>query len=147
MTRDGTQAAIKGLCIYAGDIQHTLCMTAYSHLKLLAIPVLIIVGAAAPTARAESRGELLYSAHCVACHTTQVHWRDKKLATNWPSLQAQVQRWQGVAKLKWNDADILDVTRFLNESFYHFAQTPDTRISMGSATSVAPSELLTGHPD
>lgn len=115
-------------------------MTTYSDLKLSAIAVLISVGAVAPEVRAESRGELLYSTHCVACHTTEVHWRDKKLATNWPSLQAQVQRWQGVAKLKWNDADILDVTRFLNESFYHFAQTPDTRISMDLAAGMAPSE-------
>ena len=39
-----------------------------------------------------SRGELLYTKACVACHTTQVHWRDKKLATDWKSLQAQVGR-------------------------------------------------------
>lgn len=28
------------------------------------------------------RGQLLYSLHCVSCHDTEVHWREKKLATS-----------------------------------------------------------------
>jgi hypothetical protein len=47
---------------------------------------------------ADSRGALLYSTYCVGCHTTQVHWREKKLAT-WTSLKAQVRRWQSNAGL------------------------------------------------
>lgn len=73
--------------------------------------------------RVPSRGELLYTTHCVACHTTQVHWRDKKLATDWPSLKAQVQRWQARASLDWNDADVTEVARFLNDTIYRHPQT------------------------
>src|SRR6266496_3531074 len=47
----------------------------------------------------EPRGELLYSTYCNGCHTTQFHWRDKKLATDWTSLTHQVRRWQSNAGL------------------------------------------------
>ncbi len=67
-----------------------------------------------------SRGELLYSTHCIACHGTQVHWRGKKLVTDWASLQSQVQRWQGVSRLGWNNDDIEEVARYLNIIYYHY---------------------------
>jgi hypothetical protein len=73
--------------------------------------------------RVPGRGELLYTTHCVACHSTQMHWRDRKLATDWPSLKAQVQRWQARASLDWNDADVTEVARFLNDTIYRYPQT------------------------
>jgi len=76
--------------------------------------------ASAQPNRAVSRGELLYSTHCIACHTAKVHWRDKKLAKDWVSLNAQVRRWQGNAELKWSDDDIAEVARYLNASHYHY---------------------------
>jgi hypothetical protein len=79
----------------------------------------------APSAQAQSRGELLYSTHCIACHTSQMHWRDKKQVTDWKSLTAQVRRWQATAQLQWSDDDILEVARHLNERFYHLEQTSD----------------------
>ncbi|MEO7549363.1 MAG: hypothetical protein ABIT82_13125, partial [Ramlibacter sp.] len=53
-----------------------------------------------------SKGELLYSTHCISCHTTQMHWRDDRKATDWDSLKAQVRRWQGNAGLTWSEGDI-----------------------------------------
>ena len=70
-----------------------------------------------------SRGELLYTKHCVACHTTQVHWRDKKLATDWQSLQAQVRRWQSATEQNWSEPDISEVARYLNGLYYHYSAT------------------------
>ena len=70
------------------------------------------------------RGELLYATHCIACHGAQVHWRDKKLATDWTSLQAEVYRWQNFSKLGWGDDDVAAVTRYLNALYYRHA-TPD----------------------
>ncbi len=67
-----------------------------------------------------SRGELLYATHCIACHTTQVHWRDKKLATDWNGLKLQVRRWQGVSALGWSEEDVMEVTRYLNDGYYGF---------------------------
>lgn len=69
---------------------------------------------------AQARGELLYSNHCGACHTAQMHWRAARAATDWSSLVAQVRRWQGVASLGWSDDDVDDVARYLNESVDHF---------------------------
>lgn len=68
------------------------------------------------------RGELLYATHCIACHSAEIHWRDKKLATDWPSLQAQVRRWQEVAGLGWHDEDITLVARYLNALHYHYPE-------------------------
>lgn len=93
---------------------------------LLAACVLTGALAGAPVARAQSRGELLYATHCIACHTTQVHWRDQKLATDWNSLKLQVRRWQAVAALDWSEEDVLEVTRHLNDSFYGFTPASNT---------------------
>jgi mono/diheme cytochrome c family protein len=69
---------------------------------------------------AVSRGELLYATHCTGCHTAQVHWRDKKLATDWASLRSQVNRWQTNTGLAWSNEEVADVTRYLNTRYYHF---------------------------
>lgn len=74
-------------------------------------------------ASAQDRGELLYATHCGACHTAQMHWRAGRSATDWPSLKAQVRRWQTAASLAWTDDDVLAVSRYLNDSIYHFEQT------------------------
>lgn len=68
----------------------------------------------------EARGELLYSIHCIACHDKEIHWRDKKLAINWETLNAQVNRWQKNLGLEWTQQDIADVTGYLNAVYYHF---------------------------
>jgi mono/diheme cytochrome c family protein len=70
--------------------------------------------------RDESRGELLYSTHCVACHTGQVHWRDKKLVSDWTSLNLQIRRWQSNTGQSWDEADVAAVARYLNTLYYHF---------------------------
>jgi mono/diheme cytochrome c family protein len=76
---------------------------------------------AAPAASA-GRGELLYSTHCGACHSTQMHWRENKRATDWDSLKAQVRRWQGVAQLDWTEADVEQVARYLNQTIYGYPE-------------------------
>lgn len=68
-----------------------------------------------------SRGELLYATHCIACHTSQIHWRDARLAADWASLRALVRRWQAEAGLSWSESDIDDVARHLNARHYRFA--------------------------
>jgi mono/diheme cytochrome c family protein len=84
-----------------------------------------------PPKATESPGALLYSTYCVACHTTQVHWRDMRLATDWASLTNQVRRWQANAKLTWSDEEIAAVARYLNTLYYHFPETGN-RVSRAS---------------
>jgi mono/diheme cytochrome c family protein len=96
--------------------------------------VLLMGVAAAAQAQmpsANSRGELLYTTHCVGCHTTQVHWRDRKLASDWASLTAQVERWQKNANLGWGGDDIDAVARYLNAAYYHFPQSGEKPVGVG----------------
>jgi mono/diheme cytochrome c family protein len=81
-----------------------------------------------------SRGELLYSTHCVSCHTTQMHWRDKRLAKDWTGLKAQVRRWQSNIGVNWNNDDVAEVARYLNGLYYHYPQTTDQVGSLDAAT-------------
>ncbi|WP_043461254.1 cytochrome c [Azohydromonas australica] len=69
------------------------------------------------------RGELLYEAHCLACHNAEVHWREGRRATDWGSLLFQVRRWQDVSGLQWDEADVQAVARYLNDNFYRFPRT------------------------
>ncbi|MFA7281609.1 MAG: hypothetical protein WC100_16100 [Sterolibacterium sp.] len=67
-----------------------------------------------------NRGELLYSTYCNACHAEQVHWRDKRLVTDWSSLREEVARWQNNGKAEWSEDDIDVVARYLNQLHYHY---------------------------
>jgi hypothetical protein len=76
--------------------------------------------AMAQSAGEPARGRLLYEIHCIACHNSQVHWRDQRLARDWPGLVAQVRGWQARANLAWGESDVLEVARHLNDTIYRF---------------------------
>ena len=82
--------------------------------------ILATVAIPSQAQQAPSRGRLLYDAHCIECHTQQIHWRTLKRARDWDTLALQVRRWQEVAKLEWSDSDVQEVARYLNETIYHF---------------------------
>lgn len=71
----------------------------------------------------ESRGELLYATHCNACHSSEIHWREKKLATDWDSLKVQVRRWQANIGLNWSEEEVTEVAHYLNKLHYAFPVT------------------------
>ena len=93
----------------------------------LAAALLLLAGApmAAPAQPAADRGALLYDTHCIGCHGTQAHWRDRRLVTDWPSLNALVRRWQETQRLDWTPADIAAVAGYLNQRFYRFKPVGD----------------------
>ena len=80
----------------------------------------LAAGHVAAQTPAPARGELLYGTHCIACHREQMHWREKRVAVDWPSLKLQVALWQGRALLAWSDDDVNEVARFLNDTIYHY---------------------------
>ena len=104
-----------------------------SILKLFIFTVCLCFGAnamaLAETIPNEARGGLLYSTHCSACHTSTIHWREQKLATDWKSLKAQVNRWQRYTKLRWSEEDIIDVTSYLNTYYYNFISAEPKALS------------------
>ncbi len=67
----------------------------------------------------QSRGALLYDTHCIACHNTEVHWRDKSVVKDWSSLIGEVRRWQASTTLRWSEDDILQVAQYLDALYYH----------------------------
>ncbi len=77
-----------------------------------------LAGAEAPPLPAASRGELLYSTHCIACHNEQVHWRDRKRVTDWQSLRSEVRHWGEITSLRWNREDVNEVARYLQAVYY-----------------------------
>ena len=99
--------------------------------------------ASAQAAPAATRGELLYSTHCVTCHTTQMHWRNDRQAFDWDSLKFQVRRWQGNAGLMWNEADITEVSRYLNETIYYHPQ-PNDRVGLVTPQKFQPTQTSKG---
>ncbi len=73
----------------------------------------------ARTAAADvQRGRLLYETYCIACHTTQAHWRDNHIVASWSDLLYQVTRMQRNAGQDWSSTEISDVAAYLNEIFY-----------------------------
>ena len=88
--------------------------------------------ASAELGKNESRGAMLYGTHCNTCHTSEIHWRDKRLVKDWRSLEYQVRRWQGTAGLEWSDDEIDDVVRYLNSQYYHFKPAGGRDISLGN---------------
>ena len=68
----------------------------------------------------ETPGYLLYSTHCAGCHSAQVHWRERRLASDPASLHAQVRHWQDHLGLGWSDEDIAAVAGYLNAVYYKF---------------------------
>jgi mono/diheme cytochrome c family protein len=76
-----------------------------------------------------SRGSELYGTYCIACHTAQVHWRDKRIVRSWDDLRYQVARWQKIAGQSWSREEIDDVAAYLNRTFY---EVPCPLIGCGS---------------
>jgi mono/diheme cytochrome c family protein len=105
------------------------------YLKTLMLPCIlagVCISVHAESETEKSRGELLYSTHCIACHTTHVHWRDQRLATDWAGLKKQVNRWQNNAGLRWNNEDIEAVSKYLNTLYYHFPADQEKTISLNT---------------
>ena len=90
------------------------------------LPVCVLAlaaGCAAPERTAApavdiTRGGDLYRAYCNACHTAQVHWREKRLVQSWDDLRYQVARWQKIGGQNWSGEEINDVAAYLNRVFY-----------------------------
>lgn len=74
-----------------------------------------------PEAQKEKpRGQLLYENHCGGCHETSVHGRDPRKAASISEVRHWINVWQKELKLNWTEADIDDVTTYINLKYYQF---------------------------
>ena len=68
------------------------------------------------------RGEMLYTNHCLGCHESLVHIREKRQVKNLDALRAKVIRWSQELELKWSSDEIADVMLYLNMRYYHYTE-------------------------
>jgi len=82
--------------------------------------MLIMVGVLAPPAGAASseRGQLLYENHCMGCHESVVHVRERRSAKTLAELRGEIARWAEELKLEWRADEIDDVRDYLNSRYY-----------------------------
>jgi len=71
---------------------------------------------------AQPRGEMLYSNHCLGCHESVVHVREKRSARNLDALRKAVTRWSQELDLKWSSREIEDVVLYLNLRYYQHSE-------------------------
>jgi mono/diheme cytochrome c family protein len=72
------------------------------------------------SATVEPNGELIYKTYCIGCHTTEVHWREKRLATDWTSLKFQVRRWLDNNGIGLSEDEVTALAGYLNRLYYNF---------------------------
>jgi hypothetical protein len=65
------------------------------------------------------RGRLLYENHCMVCHTSVVHVRERRKAASREEIQTWIQHWRKELGLQWGTAEVDDVTKYLNDRYYH----------------------------
>lgn len=71
---------------------------------------------------AKTRGQLLYETHCIACHESSLHIRERRKAKNIAEINQWVSRWVGYQKLNWGVEDIQEVVNYLNRQFYQYKE-------------------------
>lgn len=86
----------------------------------LAILGLALMLAGVSEAADLERGRLLYENHCQFCHSRQVHGRTDRWPNTRVELRGVVDLWQKNDRLRWSDAEIDDVTAYLNATQYRF---------------------------
>jgi mono/diheme cytochrome c family protein len=83
------------------------------------LPVMAVPAAGAADLE---RGRLLYDNHCQFCHSRQVHGRPDPWPKSLADLRRIVDQWQRNDRLRWSDAEIDDVTAYLNATQYRFRE-------------------------
>jgi mono/diheme cytochrome c family protein len=71
------------------------------------------------------RGRALYDTRCIGCHDRSVHQRESRLAQDFPSLRAQVIRWNANIGGEWRSEEIDQVAAYLNDRYYKFPCPPE----------------------
>lgn len=69
-----------------------------------------------------ARGQLLYENHCQVCHDSRAHIRSNRKARSPADVEMWVKRWSGYLKLGWAEAEVMDVTKYLDDRYYKFEQ-------------------------
>lgn len=85
----------------------------------------LLCAALAATAQAApagnvAAGERLHAANCTSCHDTGVYTRKDRRVDSLDALNAQFQSCSHMTKKEFTPSEVRDLTKFLNDRFYHF---------------------------
>ena len=97
-----------------------------------AVPLAALVMASPASAADIGRGRILYDSRCTTCHTTGVHTRPSRKATDFAGIRAQVERWNRELGGAWGREEIDDVSVYLNDLYYGY-RCPETVCRAGAA--------------
>lgn len=94
-------------------------------LLLLSINLAVLPAAVSAAPAADfNRGRLLYENHCIGCHESVLHIRERRIVTSRPALVARVEHYAKLQRLRWDSDDINDVVLYLDRRFYKFEPGP-----------------------
>lgn len=65
-------------------------------------------------------GKKLYEADCHGCHDSRIHTRPNRIIHTYSDLVNRVKFCDNAAKTGFTDAEMADVTDYLNATFYKF---------------------------
>ena len=68
-----------------------------------------------------TRGKMLYTNHCHACHESNVHIRAHRKVKKKADIEFWVNRWSTHLKLNWKESDRQQVIDYLNQTYYKFS--------------------------
>jgi len=87
---------------------------------LAAVGFAILLAARGVPAADPDRGRELYESRCGECHSESVHGRAKRVAADFADVRGWVSRWNKNLALRWGDAEIDDVSVYLNNTYYRY---------------------------
>jgi mono/diheme cytochrome c family protein len=104
-----------------------------SALPILLAMALLIAPAGAAAGADPEKGRVLYAARCDNCHGESVHGRQKRAAMDFDAIRGWVRRWSANLGLMWTDAEVDDVSAWLNGRYYRFPCPPTVCTTTGEA--------------
>jgi hypothetical protein len=75
-----------------------------------------------PVVPAPERGQLLYENHCLSCHASVVHIRDRHRAGSLVEVREWTRYWARELRLPWSEEEIDDVSHYLDARYYRYEQ-------------------------
>lgn len=69
---------------------------------------------------AAPRGQMLYENHCMSCHESVVHIRERQQAESLPQLRARVLYWADYLQMRWGREEVEEVVKHLDSQYYRF---------------------------
>ena len=88
------------------------------NILLSAASTILLSGAAQATE--DFHAKEFHQSNCTGCHDSKVYTRSNRRVDSLPRLESQVRMCDANLGKKLFDDDILSLTRYLNDNYYHF---------------------------